>query len=221
MLKSNFPFQYHPELFLVNSDITTLSIPSHAEYIVCTKIDTGDNVNAVLGFVLLQMPSCIVLLLGSGQVITLKLVIDAKLLEDPQAQMKDNAALQQRNDDLSQSQLCQVLGPSFVDHIKNMLKRTVTQPILSLDKTNNPSPQDCYELLTQAVEVLRTQYLKRHEMVKAEFAKRIHTIKLCREQQKQDIKDLEEEREKIRDKAHKLAERFEEISEQQEVLTKM
>uniref|UniRef100_A0A1I8MYA6 Nuclear pore complex protein Nup88 n=1 Tax=Musca domestica TaxID=7370 RepID=A0A1I8MYA6_MUSDO len=205
----------------VDSDITTLSTPSHAEYLVCTKIDTGDNVNAVLGFVLLQMPSCIVLLLASGQVITLKLVIDAKLLLDSQTKSKDDMTLQ-KTDDANQNQLNQLLmGPSFVDHIRNMLKRSVTQPILSLDKNNNPSPQECYELLTQAIEVLRTQYLKRHELVKAEFAKRIHTIKLCRDQQKQDIADLEAEREEIRDKAHKLAERFEELSDKQEFLTKI
>ncbi|XP_059222368.1 nuclear pore complex protein Nup88 isoform X2 [Stomoxys calcitrans] len=204
----------------VDSDITTLSTPSHAEYIVCTKIDTGDNVNPVLGFVLLQMPACIVLLLGSGQVMTLKLVIDPKLLIDVQGTSKADM-FPTENQDITQNQLSQVLGPSFVDHIKNMLKRSVTQPILSLDKNANPSPQECYELLTQAVEVLRSQYLKRHELVRAEFAKRIHTIKLCREQQKQDIKDLEKERETIRDKAHKLAEKFEEISEQQEVLNKV
>ncbi|XP_037808228.1 nuclear pore complex protein Nup88 [Lucilia sericata] len=203
----------------VNSDINTLSTPSHAEYIVCTKIDTSENVNAVLGFVLMQMPSCAVLLLSSGQVISLKLVIDPKLLTDPLTNVKDELTLN-KNDDLQQTQLNQILGPSFVDHVKNILKRTVTQPILSLDKSANPTPQECYELMTQAVEVLRTQYLKRHELVRAEFARRIHTIKLCKEQQKQDIEDLEREREIIRDKAHKLAERFEEISDQQEVLTK-
>ncbi|KAM7349949.1 nuclear pore complex protein Nup88 isoform 2-T2 [Cochliomyia hominivorax] len=203
----------------VNTDINTLSTPSHAEYIVCTKIDNSDNINAVLGFVLMQMPSCAVLLLSSGQVISLKLVIDPKLIQDCLTKPKDDNALT-KTDNAQQTQLNQVLGPSFIDHIKNILKRTVTQPILSLDKSANPSPQECYELLTQAVEVLRTQYLKRHEIVRAEFARRIHTIKLCKEQQKQDIEDLEREREIIRDKAHKLAERFEEISDQQEILTK-
>lgn len=167
----------------------------------------------------MQMPSCAILLLSSGQVISLKLVIDPKLIQDCLTKTKDDNN-QTKTDDAQQTQLNQVLGPSFIDHIKNILKRSVTQPILSLDKSANPSPQECYELLTQAVEVLRTQYLKRHELVRAEFARRINTIKLCKEQQKQDIADLERERELIRDKAHKLAERFEEYSDQQEVLTK-
>ncbi|TMW54168.1 hypothetical protein DOY81_000752 [Sarcophaga bullata] len=200
----------------VNTDINTLTTPSQAEYIVCTKIDNSDKINAVLGFVLMQMPSLIVLLLGSGQVISLKLVIDPKLLAQP----KDDS-LTLKTEDVQQTQLSKILGPSFIDHIKTILKRTVTQPILSLDKSSNPSPQECYELLTQAVEVLRTQYLKRHELVRAEFARRIHTINLCKEQQKQDIADLEREKEIIRDRAHKLAERFEEISDRQEVLTKI
>lgn len=173
--------------------------------------------NAVLGFVLMQMPSLVVLLLGSGQVISLKLVIDPKLLAQP----KDDTILSKTEDAAQQTQLNKILGPSFIDHIKTILKRTVTQPILSLDKSSNPSPQECYELLTQAVEVLRTQYLKRHELVRSEFARRIHTINLCKEQQKQDIADLEKEKKIIRDKAHKLAERFEEISDRQEMLTKM
>ena len=164
----------------------------------------------------MQIPSLIVLLLGSGQVISLKLVIDPKLLAQPKGE-----SLTLKADDTQQTQLSKILGPSFIDHIKTILKRTVTQPILSLDKSSNPSPQECYELLTQAVEVLRTQYLKRHELVRTEFARRIHTISLCKEQQRQDIADLEREKEIIRDKAHKLAERFEEISDRQEVLTKM
>lgn len=120
----------------------------------------------------------------------------------------------------AKSELDRMLEPSFVDHIKCMLKRDVTQPILSVDKTSTPNPQECYELLAQAIEVLRTQYLKRHELVRAEITKRVNTIKLRKEQQEHEIADLEKERESIRETAHRLAERFEEISDQQEIITK-
>ncbi|XP_036339495.1 nuclear pore complex protein Nup88 [Rhagoletis pomonella] len=202
----------------VDSDISPLSIASHAEYIVCTKIDPSERINAVLGFVLLQMPSGVVLLLGSGEVISLKLIIDPKILvESVKIKEETDRSLPKLN---AKSELDRMLEPSFVDHVKSMLKRDVTQPILSVDKTSTPTPQDCYELLTQAIEVLRTQYLKRHEQVRAEINKRVNTIKLRKEQQGREIADLEKERENIRETAHRLAERFEEISDQQEIITK-
>uniref|UniRef100_A0A0A1XHN4 Nuclear pore complex protein Nup88 n=1 Tax=Zeugodacus cucurbitae TaxID=28588 RepID=A0A0A1XHN4_ZEUCU len=202
----------------VESDISPLSTASNAEYIVCTKIDASERINAVLGFVLLQMPSGVVLLLGSGEVISLKLIIDPKILvETVKIKEETDKSLQKLE---AKSELDRMLEPSFVDHIKSMLKRDVTQPILSVDKTSTPTPQECYELLTQAIEVLRTQYLKRHELVRAEITRRVNTIKLRKEQQEHEIADLEQERENIRETAHRLAERFEEISDQQEIITK-
>lgn len=209
------------ERFLENeitSDINSICVPSHAEYVVCTKIDSGNRVNAVLGFVIMQMPNCAVLLLSSGQVLSLKLIIDLKLLSTLPSTKTISAA--NAITDQQHSQLNELLSTSFVDDIRRLLKRDVTQPILSLDKSSSPTPQECNELLIQAIKTLRTQYLKKHELVRAEFNKRILTLKLWKERQKQDISDLEEERNKIRDSAHKLAEKFEELREQQEVLTK-
>lgn len=185
-----------------------LSTPSCAEYILCTKFHSSDRINAVIGIALMQMPSGLVLLLGSGQVISLKLVIDAQLLMTSKQHLKMTAT-----DVLDQ----QGAGPSFVEKIKTMLLRSVSQPILA-DKLGTTSAHERYELLNQAMEVLRTQYLKRHELVRAEFAKRINCIKLQKQQQLQEIKSLENEREVISERAHKLAERFEEISDNQELL---
>ncbi|XP_004536396.1 nuclear pore complex protein Nup88 [Ceratitis capitata] len=202
----------------VDSDISPLSIASNAEYIVCTKIDASERINAVLGFVLLQMPAGVVLLLGSGEVISLKLIIDPKILVES-VKIKEEVEKSLPKLD-GKSELDRMLEPSFIDHVKSLLKRDVTQPILSVDKSSSPTPQESYELLTQAIEVLRTQYLRRHERVRAEITKRVNTIKLRKDQQEREIVELERERENIRETAHRLAERFEEISEQQELITK-
>ncbi|EDV94466.1 nuclear pore complex protein Nup88 [Drosophila grimshawi] len=187
-----------------------LTTPSSAEYILCTKFDSTEHTNPVLGIALLQMPAGLVLLLSSGQVISLKLVIDAQLLvtvrEKVQHTSNDTAVDQQG-------------GTSFADDIKALLQRSVSQPILA-DKLATQSAHERYELLNQAIEVLRTQYFKRHELVRSEFAKRINCIKLQRKQQLEEIKSLENEREIISERAHKLAERFEEISDNQEVLVR-
>ncbi|KAH8381273.1 hypothetical protein KR093_001710 [Drosophila rubida] len=188
-----------------------LSTPSSAEYILCTKFDSSDRINAVFGIALLQMPAGLILLLSSGQVISLKLVIDAQLLIAPKDQALRRAA------DAAMEQ--QGMGPSFVETIKALLQRSVSQPILA-NKLTTSSAHERYELLNQAIEVLRSQYLKRHELVRAEFAKRINCIKLQKKQQLEEIKSLEQEREIISERAHKLAERFEEISDNQELLVR-
>ncbi|XP_030559070.1 nuclear pore complex protein Nup88 [Drosophila novamexicana] len=190
-------------------DQLVLSTPSSAEYILCTKFDSSDRVNAVFGIALMQMPAGLVLLLSSGQVISLKLVIDSQLLVTTKQQLQRTAT----DDVLGQ----QGEGPSFTDTIKALLMRSVSQPILA-DKMASSSAHERYELLNQAIEVLRSQYLKRHELVRVEFAKRINCIKLQKQQQLQEIKSLEKEREIISERAHKLAERFEEISDNQEIL---
>ncbi|XP_055913972.1 nuclear pore complex protein Nup88 [Eupeodes corollae] len=204
------------ELYLdadVISDTPPLSNRSRAEYLVCTKISTGTKVNAVLGFVILQMPSGIVLLLSSGQVISLNLAIDTKLLLNPTVESNNNKDTRITTTDNTS-------GQSFVEHIQNILKRSVTQPIMSLDKTTQPKPQESYELLAQTIEVLRTQYMKKHEIVRAEFLQKCNTIRLRKEQQRKEIEYLERQRDSIRENAHRLAERFEEISETQDLLSK-
>ncbi|XP_017037925.1 nuclear pore complex protein Nup88 [Drosophila kikkawai] len=192
----------------IEHDRLELTASSRAEYVLCTKFDSSEGINAVLGIALLQMPAGVVLLLGSGQVVSLKLVIDAQLLVTPSEYRKTGLEVDEQES-----------GPSFVDTIKSLLQRSVNQPILA-DKLASPSAQESYELLNQAIEVLREQYLKRHDLVSAAFARHINQIQLKKEQQLQEIQDLEQERELISERAHKLAERFEEISYNQELLVR-
>ncbi|XP_022227934.2 nuclear pore complex protein Nup88 [Drosophila obscura] len=189
-------------------DRLELASSSRAEYVLCTKFDSSERINAVCGISLLQLPAGVVLLLASGQVISLKLVIDAQLLVAPSEKT-------QRASDVDQ----QESGPSFLDKIKALLQRNVNQPILA-NKLSSASPHEGYELLNQAIEVLREQYLKRHDLVRTEFAKHINQILLRKEQQLREIQELEHEREIISEGAHKLAERFEEISDNQELLVR-
>ncbi|XP_068153700.1 nuclear pore complex protein Nup88 [Drosophila tropicalis] len=185
-------------------DFTT---PSRAEYILCTKFDSSDHTNAVFGIALLQTPAGVVALLGSGQVISLKLVFDAQLLVSPSEQAPKISSVEQEE-----------AGQTFQDKIRSILQRSVNQPILADKPSSNAN--EGYELLSQAIVVLRSQYLKRHDLVLVEFAKHINQIRIKRDQQLQEIQDLEDEREVISERAHKLAERFEEISDNQDVLVR-
>lgn len=57
-----------------------LTNESRVEYIVCTKAMENNKVNPILGFSLLQSPSGMLILLGSGQTVTLDLITDPSLI---------------------------------------------------------------------------------------------------------------------------------------------
>lgn len=186
-----------------------LSTPSRAEYIVCTKaVDSSKN-NPVLGFTQIQSPSGILLLLASGQVVSLSLISDPGILREPQR--KVNA---------KETQLKQLPKSEFEGHIKRILSVDVLQPILKLNNSSEPSPKESIELLMHAVKVLREQYFPKLSKVKTEIEKRVKHLQILKEQQKQEIAQLLKEKDKIRENAERLAELYEDVSDKQQILFK-
>lgn len=204
---------------LFYSILETLTLlPSTSEYIVCTKVENQTKINAVLGFALFQMPSGIILLLSSGQIISLNLIIDSNLLPDWNIK-NNNKEIQYHKLPLN-SPIQKIMGESFVIYIQNILRKDVTQPILSLDKSQQPSIQECYELLIQVKQVLTENYLKKHEKAHNEIIKRIELLKTLKEKQKQEIEYLEKQKEQICIDAERLAEKCEDVNDRQQNLFK-
>uniref|UniRef100_A0A182PJ31 Nucleoporin Nup88 n=1 Tax=Anopheles epiroticus TaxID=199890 RepID=A0A182PJ31_9DIPT len=187
---------------------------SRAEYVVCTKALANANTNAVLGFTLLQSPSGLVLFLASGQVVSLDLITDHSLIRKwplPGSNKKTNA---------SESPIKNMLKDSFQKRIQSILKSGLTQPILKLDQTTEPTPQEAFELLTQATRMLRENYFVRHEKARQEIEKREHVLKLLKQQQLSDIDELQVEKQKIRATAERLEETYEDLCDKQNSLFK-
>lgn len=111
---------------------------SRAEYILCTAAFETDKINAIMGFSLLQSPSGLLLILGSGQVISLDLIIDKSLIPSIDVQSYTN--------DVDEYPAKKLLKGSFDQHIRNILKSDLSQPILKLDKSSPPTPQQAYEV---------------------------------------------------------------------------
>lgn len=107
---------------------------------------------------------------------------------------------------------------SFELHIKNILKTGLSQPILKLDKSSEPTPQESMELLMHATQTLRDQYFNKHDKARQEIQKRIKVLSLLKEQQFKEIDDLQREKENIRDNAERLAETYEDVCEKQQAL---
>lgn len=186
-----------------------LSTPSRAEYLVCTKAVDSSQTNPVLGFTQIQSPSGILLLLASGQVVSLSLIVDSGILREPQRKLKTN-----------ETKLNQLPYSEFESHIKSILAADVLQPILKLNTTSEPSPKESFELLTHAVEVLREQYFPKLNKVRTEIDKRVKHLMVLKEQQKQEIVQLQKQTDEIRENAERLAELYEDVSDKQQSLFK-
>ncbi|XP_055641182.1 nuclear pore complex protein Nup88 [Toxorhynchites rutilus septentrionalis] len=187
---------------------------SRAEYVVCTKALQKMTTNAVLGFALLQSPAGIILQLASGQIVTLDLISDHSLIRDWKVKPggKSNSA--------ADSPMKQFLKDAFQDRIQSILKSGTTQPILKLDKSAEPTPQESFELLTQATRMLREHYFVKHEKARQEIERRVHVLKLLKEQQLSEIDLLQQEKQQIRETAERLAENYEDICDKQNALFK-
>lgn len=113
-----------------------------------------------------------------------------------------------------------MLKDSFQKRIQSILRSGLTQPILKLDQTTEPTPQEAFELLTQATRMLRENYFVRHDKARQEIEKREHVLKLLKQQQLNDIEELQAEKQKIRATAERLAETYEDLCDKQNSLFK-
>lgn len=163
---------------------------------------------------MLQSPSGLLLLLASGEVVTLNLIADVGLLREFKSTNKGKSSL------TNQSSLDKLIAPSFKDHVKQILTPDVSQPILKLDHSVEPTPKAILELLMNATKVLREQYFTKHDNTRQEIQKRVKVLQLLKEQQQQEMMQLQQETEKIRANAERLAERYEDICDKQQSLFK-
>lgn len=108
----------------------------------------------------------------------------------------------------------------FNAQIRKILTSTSSQPILKLDNAKDISPKESLELLIYATQMLREQYILKHEKVKQEIEKRVRILRLLKDQQVQEIAQLQMDKKQIKNDAERLAELYEEANDRQQMLFK-
>ncbi|XP_064613240.1 nucleoporin 88-like [Liolophura sinensis] len=108
----------------------------------------------------------------------------------------------------------------FEQHIRGLLKRQTSNPLLRSSHEADLSPQECFELLTRATQVFREEYIQKQDLVREEVEKRVNILKRQKEQQQKDLKILEQTKSSMRNMAENLAEKYEETQEKQDELLK-
>lgn len=112
----------------------------------------------------------------------------------------------------------QLAGPSFEAVIRGILTSSVSQPILQLDRSAEPSDKEALRMLMNATHLLREQYFPKLDRAGQAIEKRAKLLHLLRDKQRQELAQLMADKESVQRNAERLAERYEDIVEKQTTL---
>ncbi|XP_025831243.1 nuclear pore complex protein Nup88 [Agrilus planipennis] len=183
---------------------------SSADYLLCTKIANSDNKNPVIGFALYYNPPSVLVLLSNGQLVVLSLAPSL---------IHNYGDIDYDNIDNLDSPLKKMLREPFDVYVQRILKQAKNQPILKLSGGNH-TQQECYELLQRASQSFRENHFKHHQKAIEEIEKRVKTLNLLKNYQLKEVDRMQRERLMLQEKAGYLAEKYEDIKDKQEELTK-
>lgn len=111
-------------------------------------------------------------------------------------------------------------GSSFEEGVRAVLASGVTQPILKLNTAKDATPEESIELMLDVLQLLRDQYITKHDKVRQMIEKRVKIQRILEEQQRQEVADLMLEKVNLREKAETLADKYEELNERQQTISK-
>ncbi|XP_067866151.1 nucleoporin 88 isoform X2 [Heterodontus francisci] len=107
---------------------------------------------------------------------------------------------------------------SFEQHIRNILRRNTTNPLLlrASDAEGSPPPQECLQLLSRATQVFREEYILKQALAREEITRRVKLLGSQKKKQQQDLVQCIREKKLLREMAEILAEKYEEAKENQD-----
>lgn len=195
------------ENFLEKSTGDSFQTDQHSivEYLVCTRTNATPTL-PVLGFTIIPTTNVILAFLSNGDVISLPLKI-SEIITHPKILLDDVETIE----DSRSSPLKKLLQEPFSVHIKNVLNRNVNQPLVKLDKTVNLSPQESLDLISRTTNLLRKEYFNKFQTVRDEIEQRVTLLTSLLSLHREELKQLEMEKGKLKEVAEKLAEKYEEI----------
>lgn len=82
------------------------------------------------------------------------------------------------------------------------------------------SPKESIELILNAFQRLRDQYISNHDKVRQKIENRVKILRVLDGQQRQEVAELLQEKDKLRENAERLADKYEEINDRQQILLK-
>ncbi|MPC65734.1 Nuclear pore complex protein Nup88 [Portunus trituberculatus] len=111
----------------------------------------------------------------------------------------------------------QIHTENFENHIRSTLQRTTSQPLLASGTTGRVTPSEYIHLLNRVMVTLRTNYMQPQKVARMDMEKRSDILGEQKQRLKSDLEDLQARKKALTEKAHELAEKYEDASEKNEV----
>ncbi|GCB79903.1 hypothetical protein scyTo_0016060 [Scyliorhinus torazame] len=107
---------------------------------------------------------------------------------------------------------------SFEQHIRNILRRNVTNPLLlrASEADVPPPPQECLQLLSRATQVFREEYILKQALAREEIVRRVKLLDSQKRKQQQDLVQCIRDKKLMREMAEIIADKFEATRDNQE-----
>ncbi|XP_051154402.1 nuclear pore complex protein Nup88 isoform X1 [Leptopilina boulardi] len=189
--------------------LPSLKNQSNSQYLVCTrtKHTVFDDATPILGLGLLREPCVLISLLYTGFVVNLS-IADFNYLPKFEYNRPINSSSKK------------VTKEPFDAYIKQFLRHESSQPITMLGLRQNLTARDSLELLYRATTIFRSQHFLRHDKVREEILKKVRTLKALKNHQLKELEYLIHVKKELQETAEKLAERYEDIKDNQEDLAR-
>ncbi|XP_058490953.1 nucleoporin 88 [Solea solea] len=109
---------------------------------------------------------------------------------------------------------------SFEQHIRNILLRSSTNPLVlkAGDKETSPPPPECLQLLSRATQVFREEYILKQDMAREELQRRVKLLTSQKRKQLEELSLCREERKSLTEVAERLADKYEDAKYRQETI---
>lgn len=187
------------------------------EHILCTKPLPTSESAPVHGFVILSdlsLGATMICITSSFECILLPVLSSIRPPSPP-------LLCSHPGPGLGSSPLRTISDDSFEQHIRNILARSSTNPIVlkAGDKDMSPPPEECLQLLSRATQVFREEYILKQDMAREEMQKRVKLLAGQKNKQLEELALCREEKKSLREAAERLADKYEDAKYRQDTIT--
>ncbi|XP_034024401.1 nucleoporin 88 [Thalassophryne amazonica] len=189
------------------------------EHIICTRPLLTSRAAPVRGFLImseLSLGITMICITDSYECILLPLLSSIRPYSPPLfCNQPDGGAVG--------SPLRGLANNTFEQHVRNILSRSSTNPLVlrSGDKDASPPPSECLQLLSRATQVFREEYIIKQDLAHEEMKRRVKLLMGQKTKQMEELALCIEERKSLRDTAERLADKYEDAKYRQEAIMSM
>ncbi|XP_071551048.1 nucleoporin 88 isoform X2 [Panulirus ornatus] len=183
--------------------------PCIVDHLVCTRSLTSSGPMPVMGLVANTPSHALYVLLASGRIIPVSM---------PAAFVPQVADSSGTEFNPAVSPLRKVHTENFEDHIRSVLHRSLSQPLLASGSDSKVTAGEYLNLLSRVTSTLRMHYMQPQQGARVDIQRRSDILIEQKQRLQGEIDDLQTSKRLLTEKAHELAEKYEEANDKKSQL---